>query len=310
MTNPWHTQPTGTEGGNSSTATALLNIMPTARELACKQTLSWLEDLRPDAAQNAVPLRPLFVGVCGPPGKEERALKGAEQRPDPAKKERGNELFKYRGNPGTHDVDLALRTLDSLADANLTAPRDADVTVRIPRYDKSLHGGRGDRLPFEQWDEVKSPFHVVLLEGWCVEFESVTDLQLEALLDAAAHDDNSHADCQPAISSLRSYPRHHVEKLNRSMLVYKPLWARLDTLIHLHTHSLDNVYEWRLEQERATREKYGSGMNDEEVRDFVDRFMPAHAIGLPPLLKQTRRAGRMMRIAISKERRVVDSSIS
>ena len=30
------------------------------------------------------------------------------------------------------------------------------------------------------------------------------------------------------------------------------------------------VYAWRLEQEAALREKRGSGMTDEEVRQFVD----------------------------------------
>ena len=55
-----------------------------------------------------------------------------------------NELLRYRGNAGTHDVQLMRKTLKSL--------QSSSFPVRIPRFDKSLRGGRGDRA-----DEVLIP---------------------------------------------------------------------------------------------------------------------------------------------------------
>lgn len=46
---------------------------------------------------------------------------------------------------GTHDVQLFSRTLDHL---------QRGLPCALPRYDKSLRGGRGDRLPESQWPRV------------------------------------------------------------------------------------------------------------------------------------------------------------
>ena len=39
-------------------------------------------------------------------------------------------------------------------------------SMRVPRYDKSAHGGRGDRLPESQWPTVTGPIDLVIIEGW------------------------------------------------------------------------------------------------------------------------------------------------
>lgn len=48
-----------------------------------------------------------------------------------------NGLLRYRGNAGTHDVPLMKKTLRSL--------QSSSFPVSIPRFDKSMRGGRGDR---------------------------------------------------------------------------------------------------------------------------------------------------------------------
>ncbi|MDR0780477.1 MAG: hypothetical protein LBF16_07245 [Pseudomonadales bacterium] len=64
-------------------------------------------------------------------------------------------LLATRGVPGTHDVELALRTLRALREGG---------EVRIPRFDKALD----DRVPSAQWLCVLAPLDVVVLEGWCL----------------------------------------------------------------------------------------------------------------------------------------------
>lgn len=63
------------------------------------------------------------------------------------------------------------------------------------------------------------------------------------------------------------------------------------------------------------------GLSDDQVRDFVDRFMAAYAIGYPALLRkngfwegedgslQQHNRGRFMRITIDEERNVIDNTI-
>ena len=49
------------------------------------------------------------------------------------------------------------------------------IDVRIPRYDKSARGGRGDRAPEEKWEVVSARPEIVLLEGWMLGFEALPD---------------------------------------------------------------------------------------------------------------------------------------
>ena len=52
--------------------------------------------------------------------------------------------LKFRGNPGTHDLKLALSIVDQVR-------TQQQGMVQLPRYDKSAFHGRGDRYPASQW---------------------------------------------------------------------------------------------------------------------------------------------------------------
>ena len=66
-------------------------------------------------------------------------------------------LLATRGVPGTHDVDLAAKTIECLKQVS------ADNPCLVPQFDKSID----DRLPPEQWNHVVKPVDVILFEGWC-----------------------------------------------------------------------------------------------------------------------------------------------
>jgi D-glycerate 3-kinase len=83
----------------------------------------------------------------------------------------GNMLLQGRGLPGTHDVALGASLLQGLSSIN----HPGSKIIQIPIYDKSLHDGQGDRLPIEQWNEVKGPIDVVIVEGWCLGFYPVPE---------------------------------------------------------------------------------------------------------------------------------------
>lgn len=43
--------------------------------------------------------------------------------------------------------------------------------MAVPRYDKSLRGGYGDRAPKDTWPVLEGPLQVVLFEGWMLGFK-------------------------------------------------------------------------------------------------------------------------------------------
>ncbi len=88
-------------------------------------------------------------------------LKRAQEFPE-------NGLFQVRGNAGTHDLDLGKKTLKALQAAS-----KSDTEIQLPDYDKSAHGGKGDRSDKSEWPIVKGPVDVVLFEGWMFGFREL-----------------------------------------------------------------------------------------------------------------------------------------
>ena len=154
-----------------------------------------------DKAASSHPSRPLFVAVQGPQGigktyltsllreslaspphslnvamlsiddfylshRDLRAL--AEAHP-------GNRLLLGRGLPGTHDMKLGRRVLKELREINVGSAK----VVTTPVFDKSLHGGEGDQLPYSEGVVVCGPVDVVILEGWFVGFCPIPEGDVE-----------------------------------------------------------------------------------------------------------------------------------
>lgn len=155
----------------------------------------------------------------------------------------GNRLLELRGNPGTHDVQLALATLQAL--------HDGQCDVALPRYDKSQHNGRGDRAPAETWPRLSRVPDVVLLEGWCLGFAAVPEGDLRD------------PDLRP-VNQLLDGP-------------YRDIHALMDAWVVLEIDSPDVVFQWREEAEAAMRAAGKPAMSPEQVADFITRYMPAYA---------------------------------
>jgi D-glycerate 3-kinase len=73
-----------------------------------------------------------------------------------------NPLLKFRGNAGTHDLELINKTFENLKhvgplishniDSNCSGNNtNGSNSISIPRYDKSLRSGRGDRANIDTW---------------------------------------------------------------------------------------------------------------------------------------------------------------
>jgi D-glycerate 3-kinase len=161
----------------------------------------------------------------------------------------GNPYLTYRGYPGTHDVALGARVIDSL----VACRQGAEVVV--PLYDKSANAGRGDRAPESRWRQVSGPFDMVIVEGWMLGFVPVDEATLEPDLVAP----------------------------NRYLAAYAAWNARLDAFVHLAADSPQTIVRWRVESERTRRARGEAALSDDDARDYILRFLPAYRVYVPAL---------------------------
>lgn len=152
--------------------------------------------------------------------------------------------FRWRGPPGTHDLDLGLRVLTQL--------RRAKFPVAIPRFDKAAHNGAGERTE----PELVAAADVVLFEGWFVGVRPI-DPQI---FDTAPAPIETEAD--------RAFAR----EVNSRLVNYLPLWQQLDRLIVLYPSDYRLSQQWRRQAEQQMKATGKTGMSDAEIDEFVTYF--------------------------------------
>ncbi|EPS74469.1 hypothetical protein M569_00280, partial [Genlisea aurea] len=166
----------------------------------------------------------------------------------------GNALLELRGNAGSHDLSLSVETLTALSSLTEEAHK-----MKVPRYDKSAHNGRGDREDPSKWPEVEGPLTAVLFEGWMLGFK-------------------------PLPAEVVKTVDPQLEIINKNLEAYSEAWDRfIESWVVIKIRDPSYVYEWRLQAEVAMRAAGKTSMTDAEVLDFVSRYMPAYKAYLPTL---------------------------
>lgn len=205
-----------------------------------------------------------------------------------------NKLYRTRGQPGTHDEELAARFFQSLR-------AYGGGNLKIPRFDKSKFNGEGDRVPPSGWPSLTQKPDVVIFEGWCIGFQSLPVARVEEKFRLAKSG-------QLPMNTPARHQLAHLLEVNHNLERYCCAFmgpAFFDFLIHIDTDDVRNVYTWRLEQEHKMVAAKGSGMSDDEVKSFVDGYMPSYEI----YLDQLRRgffedSGRMIRVVLDRDREI------
>lgn len=154
--------------------------------------------------------------------------------------------YIWRGPPGTHDVDLGLQVLDQLQHPV------TGQSVAVPRFDKSLWNGGGDRTQ----PEIVSGTDIILFEGWFVGCQPVAPTAFETAPS-------------PIISEA---DKQFAQDINHQLQNYIPLWQRLDRLMVLNPVDYRLSKQWRKQAEQEMIAQGKSGMTDAEIEDFVDYF--------------------------------------
>ena len=157
-------------------------------------------------------------------------------------------LFKTRGVPGTHDINLVKKFFNFIK-------KEKFRKIKLPKFEKA----RDDRLKKKYWYSVKKKPEIVILEGWCVGAKPQTNSLI-----------------RKPINILEKYEdrdliwRKYVnEKLKKE---YKKLFAMIDYLIFMKVPNFNMVFKWRLLQENKLRKKSylrTKVMSYNEIKRFI-----------------------------------------
>ncbi|KAL5975626.1 hypothetical protein ACLOJK_019951 [Asimina triloba] len=191
----------------------------------------------------------------------------------------GNSLLEYRGNAGSHDLPLSVETL-----TGLTKLTKEGMKMKLPRYDKSAHGGKGDRADPSTWPEVEGPLEVILFEGWMLGFKPLPNEVVKAV--------------DPQL-----------EIVNKKLEAYHEAWDKfVQSWIVIKIKDPNCVFQWRLQAEVAMRAEGKPGMTDEQVLDFVSRYLPAYKAYLPTLYSEGPKGSdtdHLLLVEIDEERNLI-----
>ncbi|MEA5441615.1 hypothetical protein [Cyanobium gracile] len=169
----------------------------------------------------------------------------------------GNPFGVSRVPPGSHDLPLLLAAL---------AAWRAGGPLRLPRFDKTLAGGEGERSGWRQ-----QPADALVIEGWLMGCRALGPRALEASLQSGAGLDELTADEQ---RWLPFWDRHLAD--------YGDLWDACDGLWLLRPQRWSLPRRWRFQAEARQRRNGGGWL----TADKLDGVVRATLRSLPPALYQ------------------------
>jgi len=140
-------------------------------------------------------------------------------------------LFKTRGVPGTHDINLVKKFFSFIKKKKFKK-------TKLPKFDKSID----DRLKKKYWFNIKERPEIVILEGWCVGAEPQSNSLIKKPINILEKYEDKNLIWRKYVN----------KKLKRE---YKKLFAMIDYYIFMKIPNFDMVFKWRLLQENKLRKK-------------------------------------------------------
>jgi D-glycerate 3-kinase len=166
----------------------------------------------------------------------------------------GNPFGVTRVPPGSHDPA-------ALADPIQRWSTRASDQLELPRFDKTLRAGAGDRI--SPW---AGQADALLLEGWLLGCRPCPPAQLSAALASIDSDAE----------------RRWLQRCNNALAAYEPLWDQFDQLLLLWPQRWTFPRRWRFQAEARQRRAGGGWMGAKALQALVDASLKS----LPPEIYQ------------------------
>ena len=157
-------------------------------------------------------------------------------------------LFKIRGVPGTHDINLVKKFFNIIK-------KNKFEKIKLPRFEKA----KDNRTKKKYWFNIKQKPDIVILEGWCVGAKP----QSNSLIKKPINTLEKHEDRDLI---WRKYVNKKLKK------EYKQLFSMIDHFIFMKIPNFRMVLKWRLLQENKLKKKSYSKkkiMSLNEIERFI-----------------------------------------
>ena len=140
-------------------------------------------------------------------------------------------LFKTRGVPGTHDINLVKNFFNNIKKKKFKK-------TKLPKFAKE----RDDRLKKKYWFNIKQKPEIVMLEGWCVGAKPQSSSLIKKPINILEKYEDKDLKWRKYVN----------EKLKKE---YKKLFAMIDHFIFMKIPNFKMVFKWRLLQENKLKKK-------------------------------------------------------
>ena len=157
-----------------------------------------------------------------------------------------HKLLITRGVPGTHNIEKLIKNINQF--------NKGKHPITIPLFDK-LTDDKSKSI------KMKTKFDILFLEGWCCGSSEIPKKILYKNIN------NLEKIKDPKYQWRNFYN-------NKLKMEYKKLFKLFDELIFLKTSSFDNVFKWRLKQEKTnqSKNKKSKRMTPNEIKYFVQHY--------------------------------------
>ena len=157
-------------------------------------------------------------------------------------------LFKTRGVPGTHDINLIKNFFKLIKGKKFKK-------IKLPKFNKSTD----DRETKNNWYNIKNKPEIVILEGWCVGAKAELSSTLKKPINFLEKNEDKDLIWRKLVN----------EKLKKD---YKKVFSMIDHYIFMKAPDFKVVFKWRLLQEAKLKKKskyINKTMSYNEIKKFV-----------------------------------------
>ena len=157
-------------------------------------------------------------------------------------------LFKTRGVPGTHDINLVKDFFNLIR-------KEKFQKIKLPKFDKA----NDDRYKKKYWLNIKKKPEIVILEGWCVGSKPQTNSLIKKPVNKLEKKEDKNLKWRKYVN----------EKLKSE---YKKLFSMIDHFIFIRIPSFKMVLKWRFLQENKLKKKSHTNkkiMNYNQIKRFI-----------------------------------------
>ena len=156
-------------------------------------------------------------------------------------------LLMTRGVPGTHNIKKLLENIKNF--------NQEKYPITIPLFDKLIDDKSKSKTT------IKTKCDILFLEGWCCGSKEIPKKFLYKNIN----------NLEKINDPKKQWRNFYNNKLKTE---YKKLFKLFDELIFFKTSSFDNVYKWRLKQEKTnqSKNKKSKRMSANEIKVFVQHY--------------------------------------